>query len=64
MNSKRYVLKTSEDFFYAIAAEKDVLVLSEYLIAGGKIQLANDFAVLIGDEYYLRDECTFFVDSD
>lgn len=61
LEHNQYKLVTDEDFFYAIASDKEVSVLSADLIAGGKIQLFNEFAVLIGEEYYPRSSFQFFI---
>ncbi|MFX3636859.1 MAG: hypothetical protein ACE3L7_02270 [Candidatus Pristimantibacillus sp.] len=60
---RRYQLKTDEDFFYAIAAEKEVSILSADFIGGGTILLFNNQAILIGEQYYMRDNYEFYIEA-
>lgn len=61
MNS--YQLLTDEDFFYAVATEKEVSILSADFIGGGTITLFNNYTVMIGEQYYMRDNCEFFIEA-
>lgn len=58
-----YQLKTNEDFFYAVASEREVSFLRPDYIGGGPILQFNEYFVKIGNEYFSRKDTKFFIMS-
>ncbi|WP_256992302.1 hypothetical protein [Paenibacillus sp. XY044] len=62
MNSKRFMKPLTSPIHFHTAMIEQIPVaafIGQEMIGSGKIVEITDFAVKIGDEFYMREACTF-----